>query len=171
MSNEIQKEPAQSTEIIDVYLLAATQEEVMCKTITKYLKPVIRYSKIPIEVHSDFDIPPGHDIEAYKERLYESEIVIIFISADYFYSDDCYQREPKVIERYNKKETILIPVLARNCLWKETPFINLPLVPQNLQPINNKQYWNSEDDDLTAVATEISKAIKKFTKSDLKNDQ
>jgi len=163
MPEVLKEKDSNNAYTIDVYLLAAAQEQRMCQEVKKHLKPIVRNSKTPIEIHSDFDIPPGQDIKSYKEKLFTSEIVLAFISVDYFDSDETALRTQKVIERYNHGQSILLPILARNCQWKSTPFVNLPLVPENLQPINNKQYWNSEDDALTEVANEIYNAINQFS--------
>jgi len=162
MSDINRKEKARKTDAIEVYLLAAQQDEAICRSVKKYLTPVIRNSKTPIVIYDDFDIPPGEDVDKYKNRLFESEIVLAFISVDYLDNNDCFSRTKKVIERYNKNDTILLPVLVRNCLWKSSPFVNLQLLPRNKQPINNKQFWNSEDDALTEVANEIYDAINSF---------
>ena len=146
-----------------VYFLAAPEEEDECRAIRKHLTPVIRNSKIPIEIDSDYDIPSGEDIEKYKLKLFEADIVLALISSDYISDDETYERTQKVIERYNKNETILVPILVRNCLWKSTPFVNLPLLPKNFQPLNNKQFWNSEDDALMAVVDDIYEAINEFS--------
>ncbi|MFK7771409.1 MAG: RDD family protein [Saprospiraceae bacterium] len=148
---------------ISVYLLAAPEDEKDCQAIQKYLTPVIRNSKIPIEIFSDFEIPVGSEKKEYQQKLFEADIVLAFISADYINDDDIYFRTQKVIDRYNREETIMLPILVRNCMWKSTPFINLPLLPKSIQPLNNKQFWNSEDDALTSVTTEISHAIMEFS--------
>ncbi|MGO8055892.1 hypothetical protein, partial [Rhizobium leguminosarum] len=41
--------------------------------------------------------------------------------------------------------------------------------PKNQQPLNNKQFWNSEDDALTEVVNDIYKAINDFTKPEVKD--
>lgn len=146
-----------------VYFLAAPQDQDVCEAIRKHLSPVVRTSKVPIEINSDFDIPSGEDIEKYKQRLYAADIVLSIISADFINDDNTYLRNQKVIERYNNRETVLVPILVRNCLWKSTPFVNLPLLPKNFQPLNNKQFWNSEDDALAAVVNELNDSIIEFT--------
>lgn len=146
-----------------VYFLAAQEDQDDCEAVKKHLTPVVRNSKIPIEIHSDFDIPAGEDTEKYKQKLLEADIVLAFISADYINDDDIYSRTQKVIERYNNNETIMLPILVRNCLWKSTPFVNLPLLPKNIQPLNNKQFWNSEDDALTSVVNDINESIRTFS--------
>ncbi|WP_418602395.1 RDD family protein [Hwangdonia sp.] len=148
---------------ITVYFLAAPEDEEQTKAVKKYLSPVVRNSEIPIEILSDFEIPPGQDINEYKLQLYDADIVLAFISADFINDDQTYIRTQKVIERYNNDETIMLPILVRNCMWKSTPFVNLPLLPKNTQPLNNKQFWNSEDDALTSVVNDIYESINEFS--------
>ncbi|MEO6290730.1 MAG: RDD family protein [Ginsengibacter sp.] len=163
MPETLQAPPLNKRDKILVYFLAAAEDQRECAAIKKYLAPVIRSSRVPIEIDSDFEIPAGEDTEKYKQRLYEADIVIAFISADFIDDEETYQRTKKVISRYNNNETVMLPVLVRNCLWKSTPFVNLPLLPKNFQPLNNKQFWNSEDDALTAVVTDIYESINAFS--------
>lgn len=162
MNATLQPQVHQKRGKISVYFLAAPEEEDECLAIRKHLSPAIRNSKIPIEINSDYDIPAGEDKAKYKLKLLEADIVLALISSDYISDDETYERTQKVIARYNNNETILIPILVRNCLWKSTPFVNLPLLPRNFQPLNNKQFWNSEDDALMAVVDDIYEAIKEF---------
>ena len=163
MSTTLQSAEHKKRNKILVYCLASAEEQDECEAIQKYLSPVIRNSKIPIEIISDFVIPAGEDKEKYKQRLYEADIVLAFISADFINDDETYYRTQKVMAKYNSHETIMLPILVRNCLWKSTPFVNLPLLPKNFQPLNNKQFWNSEDDAFTAVVTDIYDSINSFT--------
>ncbi|WOD42060.1 RDD family protein [Hwangdonia lutea] len=148
---------------ITVYFLAAPEDEDQTKAVKKYLSPVVRNSEIPIEILSDFEIPPGQDINEYKPQLYDADIVLAFISADFINDDQTYIRTQKVIEKYNNDENVLLPILVRNCMWKSTPFVNLPLLPKNTQPLNNKQFWNSEDDAFTSVVNDIYESINEFS--------
>ncbi|SRX52726.1 RDD family protein [Aequorivita sp. CIP111184] len=160
-----------STATINIYFLAAPEDEQQCIAVKKYLAPVIRSSKRPIEIESDFEIPPGQDVKQYKEKLYKADIVLAFISSDFINDDETYLRTQKVIERYNRNETVMLPILVRNCMWKSTPFVNLPLLPKNIQPLNNKQFWNSEDDALTAVVTDIYESIENFSYENAEEDE
>lgn len=163
MNATLQPQVLQKRSKIRVYFLAAPEEEDECLAIRKHLSPAIRNSKIPIEINSDYDIAAGEDKAKYKLKLLEADIVLALISSDYISDDETYERTQKVITRYNNNETILVPILVRNCLWKSTPFVNLPLLPKNFQPLNNKQYWNSEDDALMAVVEDIYEAINDFS--------
>ncbi|HTS43780.1 MAG TPA: RDD family protein [Puia sp.] len=148
---------------ISVYFLAAPEDESVCQAIDKHLSTIRFSTPLPIEINGDFKIPPGENIAAYKQKLFDADIVLAFISVDFLNNDGCYERIKKVIVNHNNRKTILLPILARNCMWKATPFANLPLLPKNHQPLNNKQFWNSEDDALTAVVNDIYKSIHDFT--------
>jgi len=151
-------EPIKRDQLL-VYFLAAPEDKDDCNQVDEFLSPIIRNSKIPIVVCSDYNIPPGEDVEKYKGKLYEADIVLAFGSKDFISNDDTYQRTQKVIERYNKNETVLLAILVHNFFWKLPPFGLLPILPKNQQPIKNAKFWNSEDDAFTAVVEEIYKTI------------
>jgi len=149
---------------ITVYFLSAPEDENICRSIDKHLSTIRSSSNIPIEINGDFKIEAGENIGLYKQRLFEADIVLVFVSVDLLNNDESYERLKKVIANHNNRKTTLLPILARNCMWKATPFANLPLLPKNQQPLNNKQFWNSEDDALTAVVNDIYNAINEFSK-------
>ncbi|MDQ3682172.1 MAG: RDD family protein [Bacteroidota bacterium] len=148
-----------------VYFLAAPEDENSCKAIYKHLSTTRFDSPLPIEMMGDFKITAGEEISVYQQKLSEADIVLAFVSVDFLSNNGCYDRLKTVIANHNNRKTILLPILARNCMWKATPFANLPLLPKNQQPLNNRQYWNSEDDALTNVVDDIYKSINDFTKS------
>ena len=73
---------------ISVYFLASPEDEDECKAIQKYLSPVIRNSRIPIEIGSDFIIPENSSVSNNAETLlignldirHKSSIVIVSFS-------------------------------------------------------------------------------------------
>jgi uncharacterized RDD family membrane protein YckC len=149
---------------ITVYFLSAPEDENTCRAIDKHLSTVRFNSSIPIEILGDFNIGAGENISQYKEQIYTADIVLVFVSVDLLNNDECYGRLKKVIANHNSRKTTLLPILARNCMWKATPFANLPLLPKNQHPLNDKQFWNSEDDALTSVVSDIYNAINDFSK-------
>lgn len=154
----------ESRKKIGVYLLSAPEDRESCLAINKHLSAIRFNTVLPIEITGDFNVPPGEDITRFKQKVFEADIVLAFISVDFLNNDECYERIKKVIINHNNRKTILLPILARNCMWKATPFANLPLLPKNQQPLNNKQFWNSEDDALTEVVNDIYNSINEFTK-------
>lgn len=62
----------------------------------------------------------GEEIE---RRLQDSEVVILLLSTDFFNSKYITETElPKVLEKHQRGECLIIPVIARPCHWKETSF-------------------------------------------------
>jgi uncharacterized RDD family membrane protein YckC len=157
MSTSIEPEVGHSEVLI--YFLASPKDEDVCEAIHRHLTPIVRNSKIPIRVLDDFDIPAGSDRRIHESQLLNADIVLSLISADFIDDDDIYARNQHVIERYNKGETLMISILVRNCLWKASPLAQFPLLPKNLQPLNNKHFWNSEDDAVTAVVSDLYESI------------
>jgi len=149
---------------ITVYFLSAPEDENTCRAIDKHLSSVHFNTSLPIEMKGDFKIMPGENINQYREQILSADIVLVFVSVDLLNNDECYGRLKKVIANHNSRKTTLLPILARNCLWKATPFANLPLLPKNQHPLNDKQFWNSEDDALTSVVNDIYNAINEFGK-------
>lgn len=141
-----------------VYFLAAPEDEDACKAVHQYLSPVLRNSKIPIDILTDYSIPAGNDINKHKEKLYDADIVLAFGSKDFIANEETYQRTQKVILRYNNNETVLLAILVHNFFWKLPPFGILPILPKNRQPIKNAKFW-SEEDAFTSVVEEIYIAI------------
>ena len=144
-----------TTRKILVYLLAAPEDREVCQAIGKHLRPVVRDFRIPIEVNSDFDIPSGADVAAHRKRLFDADIVLVLISADFIGNDEVYDRVRQVTERHNTGNAVMVPLLVRNCMWKATPFARLNVLPRNLQPMNSRQAWPTPDDALTVVIEDI----------------
>ena len=144
-----------TTRKILVYLLAAPEDREVCQAIGKHLRPVVRDFRVPIEVNSDFDIPSGADVAAYRKRLFDADIVLVLISADFIGNDEVYDRVRQVTERHNTGNAVMVPLLVRNCMWKATPFARLNVLPRNLQPMNSRQAWPTPDDALTVVIEDI----------------
>jgi uncharacterized RDD family membrane protein YckC len=142
-----------------VYLLADPVDQQISEAILKHLKPIVRNFPLPIEVDSDFSVPPGADRDNYELKLFDANIVLALISSDFIDNDALYARNQKVMERHNRGQTIMIPLLVRNCMWKRTPFARLDVLPRNSQPLNNKQYWNSQDDAIMAVVEDIDRSL------------
>ncbi len=153
---------------ITVYFLSAPEDENITKAIDKHLSNIRFNTNLPVEINGDYKIEAGAAINQYRQKLFEADIVLVFVSVDLLNNDECYERLKKVISNHNSQKTTLLPILARNCMWKATPFANLPLLPKNQQPLNNKQFWNSEDDALTEVVKDIYAAINDFAKPESK---
>jgi uncharacterized RDD family membrane protein YckC len=142
-----------------IYLLAADEDQAVCEAISRHLAPITRDADVSISVLDDFSAPGGSDLAQHKNQLLAADIVLSIISADFIDDDEIYARNQAVIDRYNRGETLIISILVRNCLWKLLPLAKLPMLPKNHQPINNAQFWNSQDDAVTSVVADLYESI------------
>jgi uncharacterized RDD family membrane protein YckC len=165
MSSAIEAMQDAKRSSILVYLLSAPEDQKVSEQISKHLRGIIRDFPAKIELDSDFNTLGGTDREKHKKQLFEADIVLALISSDFISDDDVYDRTKQVIERHNNKQTVIIPLLVRNCMWKTTPFALLEVLPRNYQPLNNKQFWNSPDDALTAVVDDIYSSLNELMRS------
>ncbi len=106
--------------------------------------------------------------EEIKQRLMDSEVVILLLSTDFFNSKYIVETElPKVIEKHKAGDCQIIPVIARVCHWKDTPFGeyaelgDIQALPVGEKPIMSK-VWNHEDDPYFEVVAGIKDSIKGF---------
>jgi hypothetical protein len=89
--------------------------------------------------------------ESITEKLEAADIIIILISSDFLASERCYGELKKSIERHNNGSAIVIPVILRQCNWRDEPFAKLVMVPTDAKPLES--YLNK--DEAYASAAEI----------------
>ena len=165
MSSEIAAIQDAERKSVLVYLLSHSEDEEVSEAISKHLRPIIRDFPAKIELNSDFNIRTGAEIEQHKKQLFEADIVLALISSDFIDDNKLDVRTQPVFDRHYKKQTVMIPVLVRNCMWKKTAYAELQVLPRNYQPLNNKQFWNSRDDALVAVVDDIYDSLNQLVQS------
>lgn len=78
-----------------------------------------------------------------SEYLEKSYVIMLLISSDFVASKYCYDIEAtRALERYNRGEAILIPIILRPVMWNETPFGKIQALPKNALPVT---VWNDRD--------------------------
>ncbi|KYC40226.1 hypothetical protein WA1_27200 [Scytonema hofmannii PCC 7110] len=107
-------------------------------------------------------------ISAGKERAKEIEkylnsanIILLLISSDFLDSEELWEIEvTQAMEKHNKQEARVIPVLLRSCVWDSTPFGKLEPLPHNKIPITS---WLNKDEAFTDVVQGIQQAVKEIS--------
>lgn len=109
------------------------------------------------EVHNEIS---GH--------LEESNIILLLISPYFLASDYCYEKEmTRALERHNKGDAVVIPVIVHPCDWATAPFRNLRATPPDGKPIS--KFPNLHDAYL-AIVKDLRQAISKIEAASQKND-
>ena len=64
--------------------------------------------------------------------MYAAQIILLLISSDFIASDYCYSIEmQRALERHEKGEARVIPIILRSIDWKNSPFGKLQALPKD----------------------------------------
>lgn len=100
----------------------------------------------------------GADI---AQALEAADIILLLVSSDFLASAYCYSIEmARAMERHEKGEARVIPVILRDCDWHSAPFGKLTAVPTDGKPVRS---WPDIDQAFAAVAREVRKAVQPAT--------
>ena len=77
-----------------------------------------------ISTWHDRRISAGTELgNAIDQNLNEADVILLLISPDFINSDYCYEREMlRAIQRHDRLEARVIPIILRPCDWHSLPF-------------------------------------------------
>lgn len=135
----------------------AHADEALRNELEKHLAPLKRQGLI--EPWHDRRIVPGQEFVCEIERHFEdADIVLLLVSPDFINSDYCYDVEMKrAIERHQRGQAVVIPVILRPCHWHDLPFGKLLAATDDGKPVTQ---FPSLDDGFYQVVDAIKRAIK-----------
>lgn len=91
------------------------------------------------------------------EHLDNAQVILLLISSDFLASDYCYDVEMKrAMERHEKGEARVIPVILRPVDWSGTLFAKLQALPRDAKPVTT---WSNQDEAFADVARGIRAAV------------
>ncbi|HWS87418.1 MAG TPA: tetratricopeptide repeat protein [Pyrinomonadaceae bacterium] len=94
------------------------------------------------------------------EHLKAADIILLLVSADFLASDYCYDIELKLaMERHEKSEARVVPIILRPCDWSGAPFGKLQALPKNAKPVTT---WPNQDEAFTDIAKGIRKVAQEL---------
>lgn len=110
-----------------------------------------------IETWHDRRIGAGENIHtSIDDHINTDDIILLLVSSDFLASDYCYDIEmQRAMERHERNEAIVIPVILRACDWHSAPFGKLNAVPRDGKPITQ---WTDIDDAMLQVAKAVREA-------------
>jgi hypothetical protein len=95
-----------------------------------------------------------------SEALESADLILLLISIDFINSRYCYDIElDRALDRQLNGEARVIPVIARSCMWQNTPFASLQALPTDGKAIAT---WADRDEALTVVAEGIRLAAERL---------
>lgn len=144
---------------IKVFLSYSHEDEKMKEELDKHLIMLKRNNKI--DSWNDRCLIAGQKLEKeILEQLESSDVIVLLVSTDFLASDYCYEKEMKIaLEKNERGEAIVIPVILRTCDWLSSPLKDLLAVPTDGKPINK---WEDKDEAYFSVKQHIEKAINNY---------
>ncbi len=131
-------------------------DEALLNELQKHLSPLKRMGKIT--TWHDRRIVPGQEFERQIDLYFsQADIILLLISSDFINSDYCYQVEmANALERHNRGEAVVIPVILRDCAWHQLPFGSIMAATIDGKPITR---FSSHDEGYVQVVDAVSRAI------------
>ena len=141
---------------IQIFVSYSHADEAYKDELLKHLSLLRRQGKVA--PWTDRDIVAGEEWESsIFDRLDGAGLVVLLVSADFLASDFCYDREMKrAIERHERGETIVVPVILRPCDWHSAPFAKLQGLPKDAKPISS---WDDDDEAWLDVVKGLRRVI------------
>lgn len=131
----------------------------------KFLRPLLNTGRA--RVWDDYDIEAGKDWEAeIKKRLYGADIILLLVSPDSLASDYFTGNEVSVsLERHDKGEAKVIPIILRPCAWKLAERLGtLEVLPEKGKPVTK---YELQDEAFTHIAHELDDVIREISNNRL----
>ena len=138
---------------LKVFLSYSHEDENMKNILDKNLVMLKRSDKI--DVWQDRAIKAG-DVwdDQIRRELEAADIILLLISVDFNNSQYIWNKELKTaMERHERGEARVIPIILRTCEWSEMPYAKLQALPTNAKPI-------SSFTDTDVAYTEVAKGIR-----------
>ena len=137
------------------YSYSHKDEEIRNRLAT-YLAPLRQQNKI-MEWH-DRKIEPGSKWDSeISDQLNSADLILLLVTGDFLASDYCFGVEvERALDRLKRGEVKVIPILAKPCLWQESRFSEIQIIPRDAKPMTS---WASSDDAYVDVANEIRKLV------------
>src|SRR5947209_16114699 len=142
---------------VKIFFCYAHEDEPFLNKLKTYLRPLQRQELI--DVWHDRDISAGTEWEReISQHLNEAQIILLLVSPDFLNSDYCYSVEMKrALERHERKEAIVIPVILRPIYWHGV-LGKLQALPTDAKPVVDRS-WHTLDEALYDVAEGIRKVV------------
>jgi serine/threonine protein phosphatase PrpC len=140
-----------------IFCCYAHEDEALLNKLKAHLRPLQRQGLI--DVWHDQDISAGTEREqAINEQLNEAQIILLLVSPDFLASDYLFDIEVKhALERHERQEVHVIPIILRPVAWDETPFGKFQALPSEGKPVTS---WLNLDEAFLDIARGIQKVVK-----------
>lgn len=115
--------------------------------------------KEKVSVWEDEQMGAGAEVDkVVKEQLAAADIIVLLVSIDFLASKYIKEVEfVRAMERHEKGEVLIVPVIVRECFWKMTPIGKLLCLPKDGVPVED---YDKKDKAWNEVVLKISEQLK-----------
>lgn len=143
---------------VGIFFCYARKDQPLLNELKAHLISLQRQGHITI--WADTDIGAGTEWEKEIEKhLDTANIILLLVSSDFMASDYCYSIEmQRALERHERGEARVIPIILRPVHWQESPFGKLQALPTDVKPVTR---WLDRDDAFYDITQGIRVAVDK----------
>jgi WD40 repeat protein len=147
---------------VKIFFCYAHEDEALLNKLKTHLRPLQRQGLI--DVWHDSDISAGTEWQQeISKHLNEAQIILLLVSSDFVSSDYAYGIEMvRAIERHERGEARVIPIILRPVYWQKAPFGKLQALPKDANPVTSPS-WHDQDEAFLSVTEGIRKAVEELS--------
>jgi internalin A len=142
---------------VKLFISYAREDQPYREQLDKHLSTMKRNGAI--EVWHDEFIGAGKEWDQeIKQALHDTNIIVLLISSDFLASNYINNVEVKqAIEKYEKGEVKIVPVIVRSCHWQRDPVISkFQALPRPADPVKS---WDDADEAWTNVVEALGDLV------------
>lgn len=111
-----------------------------------------------VDTWHDRRLRAGDEVDkGISENLEKADLILLLVSSDFLASEYCYSNEMlRAVERHNRGEARVIPVILRPCDWHSAPFGKLLAAPTDGKPVTK---WANRDEGWLDVVKAVRNAL------------
>jgi len=142
-----------------VFCSYSRRDEEHLNDLRDWLRPLERQGLI--EWWHDREISPGWEWEeAIDKNLRAADLILFLVSPAFMASDYVNENEiSKAVERHERGEARVIPIIVRPSYWEWTTFGKLQALPKDAKPVTS---WPNRDEAWLNVLTGVERAVREL---------
>jgi hypothetical protein len=139
-----------------VFISYSHHDREFCNALITHLR-VLQHKQLITTWH-DGELTPGSAWQSViDDKLRNSDIIIILVSADFLASRFCQDVElSSALKRWETKDTTIIPVIVRDCDWQASALVGLQALPSGAKPVRQ---WSDHDEAWAHVTRRIRAVV------------
>jgi hypothetical protein len=152
---------------IKIFYSHVNEDEQLRQMLEKHLS-VLKQTGVIEEWHKG-GIAAGQEWQMQvNSHLDDAHIILVLLSSDFMYSEQCSLEMQRAIQRHKADETKVVLVLLRPFDWEVLSLAELQMLPTNKKPITS---WANYDEAFRDIAQGIREIVQEMIESHLRHVQ